>query len=261
MKNLYAFAALCLLLSATACSEKEIQPSNVVFDGGTIAQLIQIVSEPATLSKAGEDSLLITLRLRLERETSCLQNSQADLIEFISEGSPAEIILTDDSGADLGKFTLRRSHDLKFKKIFMADKGNEGEYVFFKTFGSKDLRDQTFERAGKFSAGNAGSLAFVGNFTMEGVIGSNMWVNGSFTFNGIGNDFTGRYGYKGRSSGITVSGRIEKDGRILATEYNGRGAMCGSYEGQKTSPNEVVGSMTNYLYDTYSFNWKFIPTR
>ena len=100
---------------------------------------------------------------------------------------------------------------------------------------------------------------FVGNCPVgfcifSGVIGYDMEVNGTLNLNGLGNNFTGDYGYFGKTSGISIEGYISSDGSMTAKEYNKKGRQCGSYSGSVSSDGSTIsGEMTNYLGSTYKF--------
>lgn len=90
-----------------------------------------------------------------------------------------------------------------------------------------------------------------GQYGMSGTIGP-ATVSGTLNYNSNGT-FTGECGYRGRTSGLRVSGTHSADGTWTATEYNdAEGLVSGTYNG-RASGTTITGSFTNYKGNTYNF--------
>ncbi len=104
-------------------------------------------------------------------------------------------------------------------------------------------------------ASSSGSGPLSGSYTYSGSIGRN-GVNGSMNYSG--GTFTGQYGYKGRTTGINISGTLSGDGTWTATERNDQGMVCGTYNGH-VNGTTITGTFTNYKGTTYSFTLNLKP--
>ena len=85
----------------------------------------------------------------------------------------------------------------------------------------------------------------IGYYTIKGTI----TIDGPFV--------RGEYGYKGKTTGITIRGELEYGENgigFTANEYNSDGVCCGSYIGKKEG-NVIYGDYTNYNNEMFDFEW------
>lgn len=100
--------------------------------------------------------------------------------------------------------------------------------------------------------GGVENTTLKGHRTFSGSM-DNYKINGTLDFSD-GNSFTGEYGYKGRTTGLSIQGTLMADGTVTAIETNSKGNSSGNYLG-KVHGTTITGRFTNYKGEQFTFEW------
>jgi hypothetical protein len=249
MKKFTFFCLALLALSFVSCGEeksKQITPSSTEFKGGSLSDLVELVSADYTLNC--DDITHINVQLRLKQSLPHFAELNINEIEF--GGDPLTLNLYDAGGNEVEELELERSSYDTLKKLLQGNTGDVAEVVF----SSGD--EVELDKVASFTANDANGV-FPMVYNLEGNIGRNQVVMTFVEY--ANNSIRGAYYYKryekmGAQAYLYLKGDRRDDNVLEIAEFNSDGYNSGSFVGKISNEGykgEFVANMNlkTHIYD------------
>lgn len=248
MKKFTTFCFALLALSFISCGEKskQITPQSIDFKGGSLSNLVELVSAPYTLNC--DDITHVNVQLRLKQSAPHFAELSLNEIEF--RGAPLTLNLYDVGGNEIEELKLGKGSYDTLKKLLQGNEGDIVEVVF--TYDDKvKLKDVASLAAHKANA------VYPMMYTLEGGIGNNQVVMSFMEFSDKtihGAYYYKKYAHMGSQAYLYLKGDRKSDNVLEIAEYTLEGYNSGSFVGKisnKGYKGEFVANMNlkRYIFD------------
>lgn len=248
MKKITSLCMALLALMFVSCGEKskQITPTSTEFKGGSLGNLVELVSAPYTLKS--HNTTHINVQLRLKKSLPHFAELSLNEIDFV--GEPLTLNLYDAGGNEIEELELGRSSYDILKQLLKGNKGDVAEVVF----SSDD--DVELNNVASIVADEAKSV-YPMMYNLQGGIGRNQVVMTFVEYRD--NTIRGAYYYKkfermGSQAYLYLKGDRKDDKVLEIAEFNIDGYNSGSFVGkisEKGYKGEFVANMNGkrHIYD------------
>jgi hypothetical protein len=248
MKRLTTFCLALLALSLVSCGEKtkQITPQSIDFKGGSLSNLVELVSAPYTLNCDGITH--VNVQLRLKRSLPHFTELSINDIEL--KGTPLTLNLYDVGGNEIEELELGEGSYDTLRKLLQGNEGDIVEVVFTYDDNVK------LKNVASLSAHQANSV-YPMMYTLEGGIGNNQVVMSFMEY--PDNTIHGAYYYKkyarmGTQAYLYLKGDRKSNNVLEIAEFTLDGYNSGSFVGKisnKGYKGEFVANMNlkRYIFD------------
>lgn len=251
----FCFALLALLLVSCGVKSKQITPQSIEFKGGSLSNLVELVSAPYTINS--DDITHVSVQLRLKMSSPHFAELSLDEIEF--KGAPLTLNLYDVGGNEIEELKLGRGSYDTLRKLLQGKEGDIADVIF--TYDDKvELKNVASLSAHKANA------VYPMMYTLEGGIGKNQVVMSFVEYSD--NTIHGAYYYKkyvnmGSKAYLYLRGDRKSNNVLEIAEYTLDGYNSGSFVGKISSKGykgEFVANMNlkRHVFDL-SLNNQLAP--
>lgn len=251
----FCFALLALLLVSCGVKSKQITPQSIEFKGGSLSNLVELVSAPYTINS--DDITHVSVQLRLKMSSPHFAELSLDEIEF--KGAPLTLNLYDVGGNEIEELKLGRGSYDTLRKLLQGKEGDIADVIF--TYDDKvELKNVASLSAHKANA------VYPMMYTLEGGIGKNQVVMSFVEYSD--NTIHGAYYYKkyanmGSKAYLYLRGDRKSNNVLEIAEYTLDGYNSGSFVGKISSKGykgEFVANMNlkRHVFDL-SLNNQLTP--
>ncbi len=258
MKKLTYFCLALLALSFVSCGDKSkhFTPSSTEFKGGSLSNLVELVSTDYTLNCG--DITHINVQLRLKQ--SLPHFAELNLDEIVLWGDhPLTLNLYDAGGNEVEELELGQSSYDILKQLLKGKEGDVAEVVF----SSDD--EIELNKVVSLTANNANEV-YPMMYNLEGKIGRSQVVMTFVEY--ANNTIRGAYYYKryesmGSQAYLYLKGDRKDNNVLEIAEFDINGCNSGSFVGKisnKGYKGEFVANMNlkRHIYDL-KFNNELKP--